>query len=286
MNMLNPKFPVQSFEQLGRLLRILDVYPSFANLPNDVIDQIITSDKWSIDFTKLPERLLNFANAKTIKGEKKEIRTGVLYLAPASLSGRNVCPMAKLASCIDGCLNTAGRGQMQSVQIYRIRKTLFWFDHPETFKTLLASEARKLIAYCAKRDLTPAIRPNGTSDIRWENHIWSLMVDTSKQGVKWYDYTKIANRIIPDSSIYDLTFSYSGANPRYLKQVETARQLGYRIAVVFRTRESIPAEFMGMPCIDGDDTDLRFLEPSGVIVALYAKGSAKTDTSGFVVDVQ
>ena len=285
MNDLSLEF-TKSFEALARLSRIIRVYPSFVNLPDDVKNQIVASDKWSQDFTKLPERLLNFANAKTIKGEKKEIRTGVLYLAPASLSGRNVCPMAKLASCIDGCLNTAGRGQMQSVQIYRIRKTLFWFDHADAFKALLASEARKLITYCAKRDLTPAIRPNGTSDIRWENHIWSLMVATSKQGVKWYDYTKIANRIIPDTSVYDLTFSYSGANPRYLKQVETARQLGYRIAVVFRTRESIPAEFLGMPCIDGDDTDLRFLEPSGVIVALYAKGSAKTDRSGFVVDVQ
>lgn len=285
MNMQSPEF-IRSFEALARLKRILDVYPSFANLPDTIKNQIVSSDKWSADFTKLPERLMNYANAKTIKGEKLEVRTGVIYLAPASLSGRNVCPMAKLASCIDGCLNTAGRGQMQSVQIYRIRKTLFWFDHPDAFKALLAKEANKLIAYCEKRNLTPAIRPNGTSDIRWENHIWSLMVETSKRGVKWYDYTKIANRIIPDTSVYDLTFSYSGANPRYLQQVETAVQLGYRIAVVFRTRESIPAEFLGMPCVDGDDTDLRFLDPQGVVVALYAKGGAKTDRSGFVVDVQ
>ncbi len=41
-----------------------------------------------------------------------------------------------------------------------------------------------------------------------------------------------------------------------------------------------------MPCVDGDDTDLRFLDPQGVVVALYAKGGAKTDQSGFVVDVQ
>lgn len=285
MNAINNDF-IKSFEALARLKRILDVYPSFVNLPDDVKNQIVASDKWSVDFTKLPERLMNYANAKTIKGEKKEIRTGVIYLAPHKLSGRNVCAMADLAKCAEPCLNTAGRGQMQSVQIYRIRKTLFWFDHPETFKALLSKEADKLIAYCAKRNLTPAIRPNGTSDIRWENHIWSLMVATSKRGVKWYDYTKIANRIIPDTGVYDLTFSYSGANPRYLKQVETAVQLGYRIAVVFRTRESIPAEFLGMPCVDGDDTDLRFLEPSGVVVALYAKGSAKTDRSGFVVDVQ
>jgi hypothetical protein len=39
-----------------------------------------------------------------------------------------------------------------------------------------------------------------------------------------------------------------------------------------------------MECIDGDDSDVRFIEPHAVVVALYAKGKAKKDTSGFVVD--
>jgi hypothetical protein len=33
---------------------------------------------------------------------------------------------------------------------------------------------------------------------------------------------------------------------------------------------------------NGDDSDLRFLDPKGVIVGLYAKGKAKKDTTGFV----
>jgi hypothetical protein len=40
-----------------------------------------------------------------------------------------------------------------------------------------------------------------------------------------------------------------------------------------------------MECIGGDDSDIRHLEPQGVVVALYAKGQAKRDMSGFVVDV-
>jgi hypothetical protein len=39
--------------------------------------------------------------------------------------------------------------------------------------------------------------------------------------------------------------------------------------------------------IDGDETDLRFLDGKfdrGRIVALYAKGAAKKDASGFVQD--
>jgi hypothetical protein len=34
----------------------------------------------------------------------------------------------------------------------------------------------------------------------------------------------------------------------------------------------------------GDDTDLRFLDPPGNVIALYAKGNAKRDHSGFVRD--
>jgi hypothetical protein len=33
---------------------------------------------------------------------------------------------------------------------------------------------------------------------------------------------------------------------------------------------------------NGDDSDLRFLDPKNVIVGLYAKGKAKSDTTGFV----
>jgi hypothetical protein len=38
--------------------------------------------------------------------------------------------------------------------------------------------------------------------------------------------------------------------------------------------------------IDGDANDLRFLDPTGVIVGLKAKGAAKKDTSGFVVRLE
>ena len=34
--------------------------------------------------------------------------------------------------------------------------------------------------------------------------------------------------------------------------------------------------------LEFDESDLRFLDPKGVIVGLYAKGRAKKDESGFV----
>jgi hypothetical protein len=66
--------------------------------------------------------------------------------------------------------------------------------------------------------------------------------------------------------------------------VKIAMKAGLRIATVFRKREDIPSEFLGLPVIDGDDSDVRHVEPKNVVVALYAKGKAKRDVSGFVVD--
>jgi hypothetical protein len=45
----------------------------------------------------------------------------------------------------------------------------------------------------------------------------------------------------------------------------------------------MPKTFKGFKVIDGDKDDLRFLDPKGVVVGLYAKGKAKQDASGFVI---
>ena len=58
-----------------------------------------------------------------------------------------------------------------------------------------------------------------------------------------------------------------------------------RIAAVFRTQAAIPDTFLGLKCVDGDNSDIRHIDPAGVIVALYAKGKARRDNSGFVVDI-
>jgi hypothetical protein len=99
--------------------------------------------------------------------------------------------------------------------------------------------------------------------------------------LQFYDYTKISNRKnIPEN--YDLTYSYSGVQG-YQKYVQIALSAGMRIAAVFRKRTEIPSSFMGLDVVDGDNSDLRHLDPLGVIVALYAKGKAKKDLSGFVI---
>ena len=229
-------------------------------------------------------------NAKTIKGDGSEYLTAILYMQSykVMVDGKsfNSCPMAEQASCIDACLYTAGRGAFNNVQTARQRKAQWFYRDRDSFMDQLIIEISKFVNYCNKRGIQPCVRLNGTTDIRWE-----LIKTESTYGknifewfptVQFYDYTKIANRLVPDSSVYDLTFSYSGVE-KYQKYVDTARAMGMRMAVVFRYRTQIPKSFLGMDVVDGDDSDLRFLEPQGVVSALYAKGRAVRDTSGFVV---
>lgn len=228
-------------------------------------------------------------NAKTVKGQKQGYLTGILYIAPANLSGYNTCALAEKAGCINACLNTAGLGGVySSIQNARIKKARLFFEDRNTFMHNIVLDISSLITKASKKGFIPLVRLNGTSDIKWENvsfnfggvdykNIFEFFPD-----IQFYDYTKIPNRDNLPSN-YDLTYSYSGVLS-YQKYLDIAIAKGMRIAAVFRTEKNIPKRFKGMLCIPGDNTDIRHIEPKGVIVALYAKGKAKKDYSGFVID--
>jgi len=230
-------------------------------------------------------KLLGVANnAKTIKGDGSEYLTAIMYLAPADkVDGVNLCPMAVLAGCKAGCLDSAGRGAFNNVQAARIRKTIFWRDYRDLFLDQLRQDIKAFIKYCKKKDVQPCIRLNGTSDIRWENYI--DMQGEFPEAI-FYDYTKDANRLSrPLPNNYHLTLSYSEASDKYKSMILGAmgKHKHSNMAVVFRHKDTMPKTFKGFKVIDGDKDDLRFLDPKGVVVGLYAKGKAKQDASGFVI---
>jgi len=99
--------------------------------------------------------------------------------------------------------------------------------------------------------------------------------------VQFYDYTKHRNRRDLPSN-YHLTFSRSEANNDAALEWLAA---GGNVAVVFDTKkgQALPETWNGYRVIDGDLTDLRFLDDKNVVVGLRAKGPARKDTSGFVV---
>jgi hypothetical protein len=220
-------------------------------------------------------KLLNVdANAKTIKGQKKGYMTGILYLAPANLSGFEVCPM-RSAGCTAACLNTAGRGQMNGVQNARIRKTKEFFADKQAFVGKLHKEIKALEAKARKKGLEPCVRLNGTSDLPWENH----GIIQANPHIQHYDYTKnhIRMQAYLDGKMpknYHLTFSLSENN---MDKAGAILRQGGNVAVVFSTKKGhkLPATWMGHKVVDGDVSDLRFLDASGVVVGLRAKGKAR-----------
>ena len=224
------------------------------------------------------------SNAKTRKGDGSEYVTAIMYLTPWKSAGINVCPMAEQAGCIDGCLNTAGRGAFSSVQAGRARKTQWFAQDRDGFMIQLYKDIYSFVRFCDKLGVQPCVRLNGTSDIRWEliKVLDRANIFEAFPKVQFYDYTKIANRKVTAPN-YHLTWSYSGANDTYAKQHAIAKANGLNIAVVWRKVGMIPSEYLGLPVVDGDKDDLRFLDPKGVVVALYAKGKARKDTSGFVI---
>ena len=220
------------------------------------------------------------ADIKTIKGRKIGFLTGILYLAPYTLSGVNLCPFAKVAECHVACLNTAGRGNFSNVKSARLRKAKLFNDNRGEFMAQLIEDIHKLKAQAKKKNLQAVVRLNGTSDIEWENikvageyTIFNLFPE-----LQFYDYTKNPNRKNLPSN-YDLTFSYSGVES-FIKFNRQALANNMRVATVFKI---LPAEFMGREVINGDDHDVRFIEDKNIIVGLKAKGKARQDKTGFVI---
>ena len=81
-------------------------------------------------------KILTTANAKIRKGEGQGYMTFGIHLAPARLSGFQVCPYAS-PGCAAACLNTAGRGVYSKVQNARIEKTRWFFAAKNEFLTQL-----------------------------------------------------------------------------------------------------------------------------------------------------
>jgi hypothetical protein len=230
--------------------------------------------------------LLTVGNPKLLKGAKKGYLSSVLHFAPADLSGKEVCPKRTIG-CTFACLNLAGRGGIfkkgettNVIQQARIRKTKMFFENREQFFNDLTREIDGAINKAKKNGLTPVFRLNGTSDLAWEKYTigdTALNIFQMFPEVQFYDYTKVNNRKVSHIPNYHLTFSKADGNDM---DVRLALSNGMNVAVVFH---KVPETYLGRKVINGDETDLRFLDPKGVIVGLKAKGKAKKDTTGFVV---
>lgn len=247
------------------------------------------------------------SNPKVVKGEGQGYATSIMHLAPAKLSGFNTCTSAT-PGCRAACLNTSGQGGMikgsgqvsgcalveaiaagrmtNKVQAARIIRTIWYFVAKDSFMFQLEREIRLALRRADAANLVPVFRLNGTSDLRWEAvrmQAWGGgSIFDRFPGVQFYDYTKHSNRKgIPSN--YHLTFSLAESNDG---EAVAAMRAGLNVAVVLRVKkgEPMPDTWHGRLVFDADTTDLRFLDPKGVILGLRAKGHGRRDASGFVRD--
>ena len=229
-------------------------------------------------------------NPKLMKGNKLGYLSAILHLAPASLSGFNMCAHST-EGCRAACLNTAGRGGMfkeggtNTIQEARKRKSRDFKLNREPFLRQLVKEITAFVAKAGRKGVIPCVRLNGTSDILWERELLdgkSIMAHFPS--VQFYDYTKYPSRPNLPAN-YHLTFSLAESNDA---KACVALARGVNVAVVFGVARSKPLPVaytiggQSFPVVNGDDTDLRFLDAKGCIVGLRAKGRARKDTSGFV----
>lgn len=235
------------------------------------------------------------SDAKTSKGQKLGYFTGIMYLSPYKMANGkvNVCGDAT-EGCIESCLNEAGRGAFSNVQDARVKKTLEFLENPKEFMVKIYKEIVKLQK---KYGQNLVIRLNGTSDLPFENIKVELEdryysnIFEAFPNVQFYDYTKNPRRVLKNEiGNYYLTFSRAETK----LNIEYSRNLlneGKNVAMVFSKELHEQIVKMGkivynnreVNVIDGDETDLRFLDMPNSIVALKAKGKASKDTSGFVI---
>ena len=226
-------------------------------------------------------KLLTTANYKTVKGEKLGYLTGILYLAPSNtVKGINVCKHAT-SGCKLACLYSAGQGAFNCVQKARIKKTELFRDNTSLFFELLKKDITALERKAKKLGLVPCIRLNGTSDIYWQkivdgngNSLFDLFPN-----IQFYDYT--ANYDLNFMSLpknYSVTFSRKENNEKFCMKLLHNGTIN--VAMVFKT---LPSEYRGYKVVNGDISDVRFIDDKGVIIGLSPKGKAKRDSSNFVI---
>jgi hypothetical protein len=169
---------------------------------------------------------------------------------------------------------------MSNVRLGRIRKTRLFFTDKKAFFIQLNKDIVRGMKRAKKLGMSYCVRLNGTSDVPWER----LGIMQEFPTVQFYDYTKSVSRALAHArgempANYHLTFSRSESNEPDALQVLAA---GGNVAAVFESANH-PETWNGYNVVSGDDSDLRFLDAKNVVVALYAKGKAKQDKSGFVV---
>ena len=238
----------------------------------------------------ISKALFSVDSPKAIKADKYGWLNAIHYMAPSDIAGvGNLCPFAS-PGCKASCLGYhSGQASMvkdasnvenkNSVRLSRDTKARQFMTMRREYLEALSKQISKLVAKAAEMDKQLCVRLNGSTDINW---LGKGIIETFGN-VQFTEYTKNKSLALrwargETPSNLSVTFSRSETNEADCLEVLEA---GGNVAVVFS--KSLPDTWNGYKVINGDQHDLRHLDPKGVVVGLVAKGAARKDTSGFVV---
>jgi hypothetical protein len=194
----------------------------------------------------------------------------------------SLCP--KAGACAAVCLAKSGMNNFPTHIQIRAERTAYLHDEPDTALAQIIGELRGARRRALKAGLRFAVRPNLLSDQpKLAHRLAEALPD-----IQFYDYTKLPKPWLRTRPNYHLTFSYSERSS--WAEVEACLAHGINVAVVFgRTKDqALPSHYRGIPTINGDLHDLRFLDAPNHLVALHFKGAhariPEAVASGFVID--
>ena len=233
----------------------------------------VQSKVWArdnLDYLNSGNRLLG-TSTKLEKGKGK-FSSYVLYLQPADKVAKNtLCPMAETSGCKAPCLITSGRLGMKGAQAAATRRTILLLLQPDYFWVKLLSEIDAAERKALKTGIPALFRLNGTSDISW-----SGIIDARPDSM-FYDYTKNVSilRRASTRANYDVTYSGSMYSDRSRADLRRAVLRGDRVAVAFNTKNISSDTLTTGRYYSFDTTDLRHMDPLGIVGSLTRKGSNK-----------
>lgn len=199
-----------------------------------------------------------------------------ISLAPAKLSGYNMC-VGSTPQCRLGCLAGTGRAEyLGTIKFARIARTKLYATNRQDFWRILEAELCQIDRAAKRLGINVAFRPNIISDQSWHKTL-PQMFDMFKHW-QFYSYTKVESKVrdaiggkLPQN--YHITYSWSERSN--IAKVQEFLDSGINVAVPFydikTLKPCIPTQWRGIKVIDGDKSDLRFLDPKGVIVGLKVK---------------
>ena len=235
------------------------------------------------------EHLLSVDNPKSKKAVSFGYLNGIHYMAPHGLSGRDLCGNAS-PGCVGLCLGAHSGAAVRYSRVVesRIAKARAFVADREAYLEDLHLAIALLDRKARRAGLKPIVRLNGSTDLAFEGFRFDdgSTLFSRNPSVQFVDYTKSVRRALKYAegrmpANYHLTLSRSETNE---SQCMDAMAHGVNVAIVFGSKE-LPQTYRGIRVLNGDESDLRHLDPQGGFwIGLTPKGSkAKRDMSGFVV---